>query len=528
MSNMDKFTKGLERANNFTYTENGAVALKSTNSGLLDAFGSLGAMRKSDEATITNTFIGALSEDKLLATKLMFWLRNARGGAGERRSFRVILKHMANVYPAIVKKNIENIPYYGRYDDLLILLDTPLKQDVVMFIRDTLQADIKDVKAGKYPSLLAKWLPSENASSASTIRYAKTLMKSLQMTPANYRKMLTVLRKEINLVETHMSKKEWDKIDFSKIPSRAALIYAKAFMKNDPIRYKQYLRDVAEGKAKINASVLFPVDIIKNVMAKSYGYSEMDMFLYDAMWRNLPNYFDGLDREESGLCVVDVSGSMSGEPMEVAISLGLYCADKAKGAFKNKFITFSANPELQTVKGDNIFEKVNNLKRAHWDMNTNIEAVFDVILNTAITNKCSQDEIPSKLYIISDMQFDQATSTGSYGYYGNRRNTKDIFDKETFIETMRAKYEAHGYSMPNLVYWNVRDSKCGKFQETADGNGFCMVSGYSPSLFKAVILGTELVETVNEKGEKVVREKLDPISMMLNTLNDEMYDRVVV
>lgn len=518
----DKFLQGIIKEDNYKFTEKGAVAYSSTLNNMLDAFGTLGAMRSRSEEDIITMFNKAWIEDKALASKLLFFNRDVRGGQGERRSFRILIKDLANKYPKFIKANIDNIPFYGRYDDLLCLLDVAyVKDDVLQYIKTNLIADIEDVNNGRYPSLMAKWLPSCNTSSAQTRAYANVIRTYLHMTEKDYRKTLSQLRESINVVERYMSQKQWDKIDFTKLPSRASLIYANAFLAHETDRYTQFLKDVADGKAKINAGTLFPVDIIHKVSEKRRGYKELDAYIYDALWNNLPNYFEQTDRIESGICVVDTSGSMtcgvgkSGvTPLEVAVSLGMYCADKCNGVFKNHFITFSNRPRLQKVVGNNIFEKVSNLERADWSGTTDLEAVFNLILTTAIKSKCTQEEIPNKLYIISDMEFD--------GGIANSRAMKG----KTFIEEMREKFEHYGYKMPQLVYWNV-SARNNTFHQTADESEYCMVSGYSSSLFKSVILGTEYIETIVD-GKTVVTEKLDPMTVMLNTLNSERYDKVVL
>ena len=297
------------------------------------------------------------------------------------------------------------------------------------------------------------------------------------------------------------------------------MIYSDAFYKHVKDNYESYLKDLASGNSKVNANALFPVDIIHRIYERIYNQhlTKKDIILNDAMWKALPNYFEEAGIDETGICVVDTSGSMCGTPLEVALSLGLYCADKAKGPFKDHFITFSARPKLQKIKGENIFEKVRGMERADWDMNTNIEAVFDLILETAVKNNMKQEDIPNKLYIISDMQWDYCVSS----------NTHRRVHKETLIETMRNKYADYGYILPAIVYWNVRNSSCGMFQEDIDSN-CCFVSGYSPSLFKAVLLGTEYEEEISSSGEKITKVKLDPMTIMLNTLNSERYDPVWV
>lgn len=500
------FTDLLEDAVNFTETENGAVALKSTKSGLLDAFSKLATFREAEEETIIKTFNLAYAENKELAMKLLFYVRDIRGGQGERRVFRVIMNYLAKNKPEVVIKNLDNFAFYGRYDDLLCLLDTPVEREVLGYIYDTLKSDLKSVKQGGAPSLMAKWLPSINGVK-NTRKVALKIVNGLNMSERKYRKTLSKLRKALDIVETKLCEKRYEDIDFSKLPSKAQMLYRELFMKHAEERYIEYLKQLSEGNAKINAGALFPVDIVGKVL-REYNVSLANRYLYDAMWKNLPNWFEG--RNETGICVVDVSGSMSGTPMEVAISLGLYCADKSNGVFKNSFITFSEYPELVKVQGEDIVDKVLNMRNADWGCNTDFNKVLQLILDTAIKNNCSQSDLPNKLYVISDMQFDHANGSGN-----------------TLHRDWVKKFAEHGYEMPAIVYWNVRTSNCGMFQEDKNGTNVAMVSGYSPVLFRNVIDGTEYVETVNEKGEKVVKQQIDPMTVMLTTLQNERYDRVV-
>ena len=341
-------------------------------------------------------------------------------------------------------------------------------------------------------TLLFKWLKSENCSSIESKKIAKKTREYLKLTPREYRKMLSWGREALNIVERKMSANQWKSIDYEKVPAKAAMNYSDAFFKHDELGYTTYLRNIANGDAKAKSETLYPSEIVHKIMYSRKRLSPKDIIFYDALWSNLPNYFEKAP-DESSICVVDVSGSMHGEPMEVAIALGMYCADKCRGPFHNKFITFSSQPQLVEIKGDNLVDKVRNIGCAHWGMNTNIEAVFNLILSTAIQNNCKQEDLPNKLYIISDMQFDEAA--GNYNY-GRRKPM-------TFMQLMRKRFADAGYEMPALVYWNVRASKCGMFQETRDGENIAMVSGYSARLFESVIEGTTYEEVVNEKGETV-------------------------
>lgn len=505
------FLSEMKRATNFTTTENGAVALASTGGDVLDAFASLGAMKDSPKDDIIGTFMKALNEDKILAMRLLFYIRDIRGGQGMRRVFRIIIRYLAYNKPQLIIKNLHNILYYGRGDDLWCLLHTPVEKYLIEYVKAQLEEDLEAVQSDSSCSLLGKWLPSENASSKETISNARYLMKALNLSPKKYRQMCSTLRNHINIVETKMSTNNWETIEFSTVPSKASLLYSKAFEKHCEERYINYVKDVALGKAKVNANAVFPVDIIHKAYYELNG-TLSQKYLLEGMWQNLPNYFTNED--ESAICVVDVSGSMYGTPIEVAMSLGLYCAEKCKGPYQNHFITFSSNPQLVEIKGDTIVEKCRLMSTAQWGMNTNLKKVFDTILDVAIKNNLNQSDIPNKLYIISDMQFDFAMG----------KNTKT----ETLIDTIKSSWAEAGYELPALIYWNVRRCDCGMFQQDLNGYNCCMVSGYSPSLFKSVIDGTEYVPEVDEQTQEVrVKQVIDPIQVMTTTLMNPRYDRVV-
>ena len=434
----EDFLKELKEMDNFTFTENGAVALKSTGNAVLDAFGKLGAMKNSDADDILTTFYSALTENQELAMRLLFYVRDIRGGQGMRRVFRVIARNLAFTNPELVIKNLDNFLFFGRGDDILCLLDTPIEKEVIEWIGDVLECDMISVKdKGVYPTMLAKWLPSLNASSRATKYFAKKIVDGLGLTPRVYRKTLSKLRKSIGIVESLMSQNKWEEINFEKLPAKAAMIYSDAFMRHVESNYIDYLNKLANGDVKVNSKSLFPVDIIHKIGYGSYTgtkFSVKDKILLNAMWNALPNYFEG--KEETGICCVDTSGSMCGDygisPIDVSISLGVYCADKCKGPFKNHYITFSHKPEIVELKGDTIYDKVKNMPNIN-PSNTDLEAVFDLILKTAVANNTPQEDLPSKLYIISDMQFDEARGSG-YGYWRNSGKPKP------FMQTMKEKF----------------------------------------------------------------------------------------
>lgn len=525
------FFNEMKNTNNWTSTENGAGAYKSTLNSCLDMFGSFGGMRQSSESMVISTFRSAFVEYPDFAVKMLFYFRDIRGGQGTRRQFRIAIKWLATRAPEYVVNNLDNFLEYGRGDDFLCLLDTPVKADVADFLYKQLREDCRAMKEGKPCSLLAKWLPSVNCSSAQTKKYAGMLYRAWGWTPRQYRKVLSQVRGYLKVVEQKMSAKQWTDIKYDEVPSKAAMLYSEAFYRHDENGYADYLLKVANGDAKVNAGALYPYDIVHKIMNGGRSFSTKDKILYDALWKRLPNYC--ADDLETGICVVDTSGSMSGTPMEVAISLGMYCADKCRGPFAGKFITFSARPQLQEVKGADIIEKVRNMQYADWEGSTNLEAVFDLMLCTAIQNKTPKVDMPQKLYIISDMQFNEARGVGRYysGYgYCGCMNTK------TFMQAMKQKYIAAGYDMPTIVYWNVRASQCGMFQQTFGGENCCMVSGYSPSLFKAIIEGTtyeeETMTAVADDGivtqEQTLKAVVDPMTVMKTAVNAERYDRVWV
>lgn len=513
---MSDFWTKMTETNNFTETENGAVAYSSTLNACLDAFGQLGAMHKSDEEDILDIFYKAFREDPKTAMHILFYMRDIRGGQGIRRPFRIILKYLAAHAPEYVEKNLDWISEFGRYDDYLCLLDTNLAQKVAKYLKEELATDLFFYVTGQDDqiSLLAKWLPSINTSSKETRRYAKMLCKYWNMKPSQYRKDLSKLRAVIDVVERKLSSKQWSEINYPAVPSRANLKYTNTFEKHDYDRYLLYLLS----DSKKNAGAVYPKDLVRKVMHTD-SRNSMDAIVANAMWNNLPNYFG--DTEETGLCMVDTSGSMYGDPYEAAVSLGLYCADKCKGPFHGRFITFAEHPELCTFYDGSLYDKVNDIDCINAG-NTDIEAAFDLILKTAVLHNVPQKEMPSKLYIISDMQFDEAAVGGwwteDHGDIEGDEETGYICKKKkVFMDTIKDKYARYGYKLPSIVYWNVRgNSSGGIFQTTYNGVDCAICSGYSPSLFKAICEGA-----IQKPGED--RPTLDPMQVMYNAVYDDRY-----
>lgn len=500
-----KFAKALQIDTNLTLTENMAVAKASTNSELLNFFSVGGALRARTEDEIISLFDKAFTENPEYALKALFYFRDIRGGQGERRTFRVILKYLAELSSKTenwLSKNLHLIPEYGRWDDLLVLEGTFLEDDAFTLMAMQLAIDARSDK----PSLAAKWLPSENASSVDSKRQAYKIMKITGLKPRQYRKMLSKVRAKLDVIERKISAGEWDEVNYEHVPSQANILYRKAFLRHDTDRYREFIEAVASGEKKIKAGVLFPYEIVRKCIFSSDGETRQTL---DALWKNLPDYFEG--KPEDSLVVCDTSGSMHSNqalPLCVAVSLAIYTAERNKGVFHNQFITFSDKPTFQKVTGSDIQAKVTNLSRAHWDANTNIEAVFGLILNTAIRHKLSNDDMVKKLYIVSDMEFDAAAGSYYSGSYGWRRGM-DYTVPATLFQTIRKKYEDAGYTMPLLVFWNV-ESRNTQFPMSLDERGFVNVSGCSPSIYKSLLKS----------------EFKDAYAFMLEVLNSKRYEAV--
>lgn len=461
---------------NLALTDNGMVTNRSTLNKCVDLFFSIGSMRGKSKDKVVKLFNEAYNENPSVAAKVLFWARDIRGGAGERKVFRDIIEFLVTNYPETVRKNINLIPEFGRWDDILILLGTELENDMYDCIRAAL--------INRTDGLCAKWMPRKG-------EVANKLRKLFKMTPKQYRKMLVELT---NVVETKMCAKDWEAIDYSKLPSVASSRYQKSFKRNDGARYEEYKTALEDGSAKVNAGAVYPYDIIKSM--KMGG----DQVVNNKQWESLPNWMEG--SVERILPVVDVSGSMGctvgGNPnltcMDVAISLGMYISERNEGNFKDAFITFSERPQLQYLKGS-LIQRLNQLRNADWGMSTNLEAVFNLILTQAKNNNIPESMMPTKILVLSDMQFNEATRRDSLG-------------AQSMIEEM---YKEAGYEKPDIVYWNLNASG-GNFPVEFDKNGTALVSGFSPSILKSILGG----------------KNMTPESILMDTINDERYSLITV
>lgn len=481
-------------------TENGAVGYETSKSALVDLNFAVASLRNETEDKIIRQFIAAFHEDRVLAMKWLFFLRDVRGGLGERRSFRIIIRYLATAYTDMVASLVELMAEYGRYDDLLVLLDTEVEDNVLSHIAKQLEEDVLNMENQKSISLCAKWMPSNNTSSKESKRLAEKLQKSMNLTAKQYRKMLAGLRAYLKVTEVYMSENRWDEIDYSAVSSKANVLYRNAFLLHDKARREAFLQEVECGGAIMHADVLMPHDIVsryteRNGFRMQLGAKDAAL---EALWKNLP---DAVSGAENVLCVVDGSGSMlcpigngNMTALHVSNALGIYFAERMKGAYHNQFITFSSSPKYVDLSAcRNLREKL-ELAFAHNDCtNTNIEATFDLVLQTAVRNRLKQSELPQTVLVISDMEFDQAM-------YG--RNA------DTLFETISKKFKRYGYKLPKLVFWNV-NSRSGVIPVRENKLGVALVSGFSVNICRMVLSG-----------------ELSPYKVLVEMLNSPRYEAI--
>ena len=482
---------------NVARTENGDLAYKSTGSACLDFFSLCGGMRRNLE-DLDKLFTKAYGEDPVVAIKILFYMRNIRGGLGERNSFRVLLKELAKFYPEMAKQIVYAVPEYGRWDDLLVLLDTSVKDDAIALIKAQIDKDKEAMEKGKEVSLLGKWLPSINTSSKESVANAKIVMEALGMKAVEYRKLCSALRKEIKILEDSLRRKDYT-FDYSKQPSQAMLRYKKAFMRNDEERYKSFLNKVVEQaeklargeeipeeeKIKLNTKTLYPYQIVAPFM----GYWSMNE-LQPEQELPLEASWKALDRgvfDSKTIVVRDGSGSMyhgkDDSPINIATSLALLFSEQLTGPYKSSFITFSENPQLVEVPDncDTLKKKLNFIQKFNEVANTDIGKVYRLILDVAKRENVPKEEMIERVLIISDMEFDYCA---------------DDTSKSTF-EFYKKEFEAAGYELPEIVFWNV-EARDTHLPVTMNEKGVKLVCGASANIFADVVSGDLKVVTPYE------------------------------
>lgn len=461
----------LKNESDRTFTENGALTNRTSGSFCLDLFFRAGAMRGVSEEKIANAVTRAYTEDPVKTLKIVFFARDVRGGLGERRFFSVAVRTLAEAAPDAVNRNVRYFAEYGRFDDLLSLLGTQCEDAAFAVIESRLNSDLAAFEHGEPVSLLAKWLPSVNTSSERARVMAKRIAKRLRLSEKEYRQTLSKLRKYTDIIENRLRVRDYT-FHYAKQTSGAMFKYRKAFARNDAERYRLFMASVQRGEASMHADTLYPYQIVRSCL--SGELSDAERLSLDAAWRSLPAFGEN----GNAIAVVDGSGSMycsraAVRPIDAAMSLGIYFAEHNKGAFADHFITFSATPRLVEIKGSDIAEKTRFCSTFHEVSNTNLEAVFELILSAAVRNNVSQEELPERVFIISDMEFDCCIEGGN---------------SLTLFAAMKRKYARCGYKLPDIVFWNV-NSRRENFPVKKSETGAALVSGFSPALFDMVASG---------------------------------------
>jgi len=477
--------------NELTQTENGAFMYRTSGTNLLDMNFKVASYRGKSETAILNDWKKAYADDPELAIKWLFYTRDVREGLGERKLFRTIMNYLCGTEPRF-EKLLQYISEYGRWDDLLIGFNRN-KNEVVKIIKDQLDKDVDNFNGKKGISLLAKWLPSVNTSSKGSRNLARALAKELTLSEREYRKMLSKLRDYSNVIEVKTSGGKWNEINYEAVPSQANLKYKTAFFKHDEIRRKEYLEKLTKGEAKINAATTFPHDIVHQY---GRGARVIDATV-EAMWKALPNY--GI---ENTLVVADGSGSMmtdipgtSASALEVANALAIYCSERNSGEFKDKYITFSERPQfVDFSKCTSLMQKLHTAYSHSEISNTDIYKVFKLVLNTAVNNNMKQEDFVKNILIISDMEFDDASSSAS----------------ESLFTKIAKEYEIAGYELPRLIFWNVSSRTC-VVPVNQNKQGVALVSGFSVHIAKMVMSG-----------------QLDPFEALKEVLMGERYKNITL
>lgn len=518
---MNELKSEIERNNSLQMTENGGTGFSTTGNELVDLNFKVPSFRKGVPAADIAKFRTAMMKDLVYSVKWLFFVRDAREGLGEKRAFIDLFTEFFRYDKASASKVLNLVAEYGRWKDIFDLIensrDNELKFLCFNIVKEQLKADVDNFSAGKGISLLAKWVPSINASDKAR-KLALEMRNYLGLSNKEYRKMLSKLRNHIGIVESMTCANRWGEIDYEKVPSKANLRYKDAFLKHDEGRRREFLEAVLSGKEnapKMNASVLFPYEIWAkythcnpNATSRRWSTSvprEIDNSL-EALWQNMKDIDCGGNTmvvcDGSGSMTTNIGGTNQVQAIDVSRSLSVYFAERCEGEFKNKFIEFSSNPHFIDVSGcSNLFEKIREVDKYDDCSNTDIEKVFMLILNSAVKNHMKQSDLPERILIISDMEFDGATTINRWGGDFQSR-------MKTIFENITAQYHKAGYKMPKLVFWNV-NSRTNTIPVTESDCGAILVSGFSVNVAKLVMSG-----------------KADPWSVLKDTLDSERYSLI--
>lgn len=470
-----------------TRTTNGALTFSTTENPVLDFFTKMPTLRD-NPAEAVRLMLNSLGKSVQDTLRIMFYTRDIRGGQGERKVFRETFKNLCANYPEIAKQVIQHVPTYGRWDDLFVAFDTPVEPLMLEFVRQQFVADSKSEK----PSLLAKWLPREKSSEAAL---ATRFAAAFGLNAKWYRKNIAEICRTLKVLEQKLCAKEWNLIQYEQVPSQAMKLYRKAFSKHDPVGFTKYLEAVEKGEKKINASTLFPSQLVPLAMEREKTI--------ETLWRNLPDFTDG--KKCNILPILDVSGSMgsatiANSPMSICIGTGLYLAERASGPFKNKFITFSDNPTLFNISEDTLFEKLQGILGAEWGMSTNLQKAVDLVVDGLgkLSAQDRQEHRPDAILIISDMQFN-----GTGGPYG-----PSPVQGTDYLQ-IKAKFQSIEVEMPTIVFWNVASNDTQP--ALANDKNTVLVSGKSPSVIKYILSGFNQNSPTNLMREVLDSNRYSPI-----------------
>lgn len=488
---------------NESLTENGMLGYATTGKKLLDMHFKVSSYRGKTNDEITTDYLEVLNENLEMAARWLYYIYDCRQGLGERRLFEICFPMLVNRMNKISNKDTDQVncsllklvPEYGRWDMLVKLyghfksVGSGLAETCWKILGRQLNDDEFNMqnnqKHGRV-SLLAKWLPSINTSSKETKKLAKLFCRDMKMAESVYRKRLSKLRSFLNVVEVKTSSNKWGEIDYKDVPSKANLKYASAFLKHDEVRRREFL---GQEKPPIKASVTFPHEILHNMLECNADKQTME-----ALWKALPNV-----TIDNTIVVADGSVSMKScipnskvEALTIANALAIYFSERNSLPYKNTYITFSEKPKYVKFDDSNtLLEKWNIAKKHHKIANTNIESVFKLILDTAVNNNCSQEDLPKNILIISDCEFDEMTSG-------------DKSDK--MFKLITKAYEAKGYKLPRLIFWNL-DSRTSTIPMIQ--NNVILMSGFSINAMKMVMSG-----------------EVDPYKALLNVIMDKRYDAI--
>lgn len=491
---------------NLEFTENGAVSLKSTLDPRLNLFfktvRDLGSFTDdSSNKSLYDMVDKSFQVSPLDTVKILMNWRDCRGGKGDHRGFLVAFAYLSKIHPEWFYSNLHLLSEYGSYLDYVklwhLVEDSRAKTEIMDLIVETLKQDMKaleaDTNSTSKVSLVAKWIPSEKYKwdRYNDHKFVYELCRKffrIQRVDNNHLKMLrkqviVPLREHIKIVESKMCAEKYHEIDYEAVPSVAMNKYKKAFKRNDAERFDEYMSSVLRGEKKINSSQVYPHDLVRQYL--NNVVREADSVI-EAQWAEIKKKAQESKAFDKSIVVCDVSGSMDGTPMEVAIALGLL------GLYDNKLITFSEQPSLYHVPNGSLYEQVKLLKEMPWGYNTNFSRVMDLVIG--LSARKPEDAI-KRIFIFSDMQFDVAVGLPN--------------SSNTHFETFTQRFKDAGVEMPQIVFWNLRgDTK--DFPVKYDERGVVMMSGYSPALLNGLLEGKQVT----------------PIDVMMNIINNSRYNMV--